>query len=160
MPHSQAHCMMISSRNKGRLFCFLFFFYFIVYAISPLTYTFPDKKLSENGLEVSKASSKAPLAAKSIRVFLWEIIMEKVAARKDGAHEQTNDDAIIIRKKRALMSESAVTLLPFGPSTAPSNRYSTPAQIIAQSGNTLPVIQATGKGFFPILYAGHAPPLG
>ncbi len=157
MLHSQAHCMMISPRNKGRLFSSLFFFYFIVYAISPLTYTFPDKKLCENGFEVSKAS----LAAKSIRVFLWEIIMGKVAARKDSAHEQTNDDdTIIVRKKRALMSESAATLLPFGPATAPNNRYAAPAQIIVQSGNTLPVIQATGKGFFPILYAGHAPPLG
>jgi hypothetical protein len=159
MPHSQAHCMMISSRNKGRLFSSLFFFYFIVYAISPLTYTFPDKKLCENGLDVSKASSKAPLPEKSIRVFLWEIVMEKVAARKDGEHE-TNDDAIIIRKKRALMPKSAATLLPFGPATAPNNRYVTPAQIFVQSADTLPVIQATGKGFFPILYAGHAPPLG
>jgi hypothetical protein len=156
MPHSQAHCKMISPRNKGRLFSSLFFFYFIVYAISPLTYTFPDKKPCENGLEVSKA----PLAAKSIRVFLWEIIMGKAAARKDGAHEQTNDDTIIVRKKRALMSESAATLLPFGPATAPNNRYAPPAQIFVQSADTLPVIQATGKGFFPILYAGHAPPLG
>jgi hypothetical protein len=146
--------MMISSRHKERLFGFFFLCYFIVYAASPLTYTFPDKKLCESSL----VGSPAPSDKKSIRVYLWEVILDKVAAGEDRTHEQPSD-TIIIRKKRALIPERATTLLSFESALTTKDRHALPPRVLAFCGHTPPVVQGTGMGFFT-LYAGHAPPAG
>ena len=146
--------MMISSRNKGRLFGFFFLCYFIVYGASPLVYTFPDRKISESSL----AADTASFDSTSIQVFLWEIIMDTVASREEPVHELPGD-TILIRKKRALLPESATTLLCLEAALTTKSRPVPPPRTIALCRLTPPVVQGTGTGFFS-LYAGNAPPLG
>jgi hypothetical protein len=150
----KARCMKTSSQHKERLFGFFFLCYFIVYATSPLTYTFPDNKLCESSLAADAAFSDT----KKIEVFLWEVIMDNVAAREDRTHEPPSD-TVIIMKKRALIPERASTLLSFDTALAPKNRHALPPLVLAFSGHTPPAVRGTGTGFF-ISYAGHAPPLG
>jgi hypothetical protein len=154
MPQVQAHCMMISSRNKGRLFGFFFLCYFIVYAASPLTYTYPDKKIRESSLAGDAASS----VRSNIQVFLLEVIMDTVASREEHPHELPGD-TILIRKKRALLPESAMTLLCREAALTAESRPVSPPRTIALCPLTHPVVRNTGTGFFS-LYAGHAPPVG
>jgi hypothetical protein len=144
--------MMISSRHKGQLFFFFFLCYFILYAASPLTYTFPDKKIRESSLAGEVVSSDRTV----IQVFLWEIIMDTVAQREEHAHELAGD-TILIRKKRALLPESATTLLPLEAALAAESRAVCHPRTVAPRRLPHPAARNMGTGFFS-LYAGHAPP--
>ena len=145
---------MTFSLGKKRLFTLLFFLYYIVYAVSPLTYTFPEQK----NLEKSRESSPASPVVLGVRLFLWELVMEKVGS-PDETEPDHSDDTVLIKKKRALLPENAATrLMPFDTASIPKNHYAPPVPI----GNLTAghaAFHGTREGY-SWLYAGHSPPLG
>lgn len=145
---------MIFSLGKKRLFTLLFFLYFIVYAISPLTYTFPEQRNLEKKCESSPASP----AVRGISLFLWELVMEKVVFPDEAEPDHTGD-TVIIKKKRALLPENAATkLLPFDTASIPKDQYGPPLPINARTGGQV-AFHGTREGFSTV-YAGHSPPQG
>jgi hypothetical protein len=150
----EVSCMRILFFDKKKLFSFFFFFYFVVYAISPLTYTVAEKRAFESRFASAKASS----SIKSIHVFLWELIVKRVATREEPAQDHAGD-TIIVRKKRALLPENAAAkLLSFDAATLAEDRYVPPPRTNVRVLKSV-TFQSTRKGFSS-LYAGHAPPVG
>ena len=146
--------MMTFSLGKKRLFTLLFFLYYIVYAVSPLTYTLPEQNNLENSLESSPASP----VVKGVRLFLWELVMEKVVSPEETEADHTGD-TVIIKKKRALLPENAAAkLLPFDTASIPKDQYAPPVLI---GGRTAMHVAFHGlREGFSTVYAGHSPPLG
>lgn len=146
--------MMTFSLGKKRLFTLLFFLYYFVYAVSPLTYTFPDQKNLENSCESNPASP----VVKGIHLFLWELVMEKVVTPEETEPDHSGD-TVIIKKKRALLPENAaVKLLPFDTASIPKDHYAPPVPIGGRTAGHV-AFQGTREGFSTV-YAGHSPPLG
>jgi hypothetical protein len=146
--------MRILFFDKKKLFSFFFCFYFVVYAISPLTYTVAEKRAFESRFASAKASS----SIKSIHVFLWELIVKRVATREESAQDHASG-TIIVRKKRALLPENAAAkLLSFDAATLAEDRYVPPPRTNVRVLKSV-TFQSTRKGFSS-LYAGHAPPVG
>ncbi len=144
---------MLYPLDKKRLFAFLFFCYFNVSAISPLTYTFPEKRADD----CASAPAAAATQIKSINLFLWEFIIEKVAVPEEAASDHARE-SIIIRKKRALLPRNtAATLLCFDAASIPNNRNAHPVWIVIPTVEC-DAIHGIRTGFFS-LYAGHSPPL-
>ncbi len=144
--------IMLYPLDKKRLFCFLFFFYFSVYAISPLTYTFPEKGVDDRTCTPAAAATQI----KSVRLFLWEFIIEKLAVPEEAAPDHARE-SIIIRKKRALLPKNtAATLLSFDAASIPGNSDAHPARIV------VPIVEHDAihgiRMGFSRLYAGHSPP--
>lgn len=146
--------MMTFSIGKKRLFTLLFFLYYIVYAISPLTYTFPEQRNLENRRESSPASP----VIKGVRLFLWELVMEIVVPSEETEPDHTGD-TVLIKKKRALLPENAAAkLLPFDTASIPKDHYAPPVPIGGRTAGHV-AFHGTRKGFSTV-YAGHSPPLG
>ncbi len=145
---------MTFSLGKKRLFTLLFFLYYIVYAISPLTYTFLEQKNLENKRESSPASP----VVKHIRLFLWELVMENVASPAETEPDHTGD-TVIIKKKRALLPENAAAkLLLFDTASIPKDHYTPPVLTGCRIAGHV-AFHGTREGFSTV-YAGHSPPLG
>jgi hypothetical protein len=147
--------MMTFSLGKKQLFTLLFFLYYIVYAISPLTYTFSEQKNLENSREPGQASP----AVKGIRLFLWELVMENVVSPEETAPDHTAE-TVLIKKKRALLPEDAAAkLLPFDTASIPKDHYALPVPISGRTAAGHVAFHGTREGFSTV-YAGHSPPLG
>lgn len=144
---------MTFSLGKKRLFTLFFFLYYIVYAISPLTYTFTEQKNLENSCESSPASP----VLKDIRLFLWELVMENVGSPEETGPD--HNDTVLIKKKRALLPENTTAkLLPFDTALIPKDHYAPPVPICGLTTGHV-AFHGTREGFFTV-YAGHSPPLG
>jgi hypothetical protein len=144
--------MITFSLGKKRLFNLLFFLYYIVYATSPLIYTFPEQK----NLKRSRESSPAAPIVKGIRLFLLELVIEKVVFSDEA--EPDTGNTVIIKKKRALLPENAAArLLPFDMTSIPRDRYA-PVPINGRTAGHV-ASHSTREGF-STEYAGHSPPLG
>ncbi len=140
--------------GKKRLFTLFFFLYYIVYAISCLTCAIPEQKNLEN----SRESSPASPVVKGIRLFLWELVMEKVVPPEEAGPDNAGD-TVIIMKKRALPPENAAAkLMPFDTASIPKDRYAPPVPICNRTAGHV-AFHGTRAGF-STEYAGHSPPRG
>jgi hypothetical protein len=138
---------------EKQAFKLLFFFYFLVYAISPLTYTVPWQNVHEHGY----ATRRAPAGGKYIHVLLWELFLEKVTAR-DEASPARGNSSIFIKKKRALLPEdAAVKLFSPGQACVRQDRCGQSSLITGKLDFSDSISRGTRKGFHS-LYAGHSPP--
>jgi len=145
--------MAASLAGEKQALKLLFFFYFLVYAISPLTYTVPGQNVPEHGY----ASRRAPSDGKNIHVLLWELILEKATAR-DEASPARGNSSIIIKKKRALMPEDAgAKLFSPGQVCVRQGRCGQSSLITGRFDFSHIISRGTPKGFHS-LYAGHSPP--
>ncbi len=146
--------MITFSLGKKRLFNLLFFLYYIVYATSPLIYTFPEQK----NLKRSRESGPAAPILKGVRLFLWELVMEIVVPSEETEPDHTGD-TVLIKKKRALLPENAAAkLLPFDTASIPRDHYAPPVPIGGRTAGHV-TLRGTREGFSAV-YAGHSPPLG
>jgi hypothetical protein len=144
---------MIPFRFGKQIWGFLFSFFFLIYAISPLTYTLSKTETIQCCSSAQGAFSDRPLFS----VFLMEVILE--AFSPSGNRLQgTESDTILIRKKRALLPETVEEKLISSESIAvthienfplPQLRYDWLKKNISSAG--------TAKGF-RLQYAGHSPP--
>ncbi len=142
---------MTFSFGKKQLLTLLFFLYYLSYAISPLTYTFPEQKI------LDRVSSAAAPTAKGVSLFLWELAMEKVVPSEKTKPDHTVD-TVIIKKKRVLLPENATTkLLPFDTASLPKKHFTPP--VIGRWTTRLVAFHGTREGFSTV-HAGHSPPLG
>lgn len=153
MRHWVHGVMMTFSVGKKRLFTLLFFLDYIVYAISPLTYTFPEQRNPENLLESRPASP----VIKGVRLFLWELVIEIVAPPEETEPDHTGD-IVLIKKKRALLPKNAAKLLPFDTLSVQKDHFAPTVPIGGRTAGHI-AVHGTREGFSTV-YAGHSPPLG
>jgi len=139
--------------DKKQFSKLLLVIYFLVYSISPLTYTFSDKQVPERISATDRESS----TIKSVHFLLWEFLIERVSSVEENSHNDGNAN-ILIKKKRAIAPEKASgKLFLFKNASVPRERYDplTPStySLNAQSA----IFQGIYKGFNPI-HTGHSPP--
>lgn len=129
-----------------------FSFFFLLYAISPLTYTLHKAETIPRCCSAREAS----LVLSSFRVFLVEIILEAVSP--ENQPPKPENDTVLIREKRALLPENAgekisaveQAAITYGAQfSLPQSSYEWPRTSVSIAG--------TSKGF-RLLYAGHSPP--
>jgi hypothetical protein len=97
---------MVSPINKKNIFILLFLVHFLSYAMSPLSYRFTGHHTSQN----IYLSEKAPLLAKNIHIFLWELICAKFSAAKDDSNTHSTF-RILIKKARAIIPQNTFAKL-------------------------------------------------
>ncbi len=144
---------IMSFLKRKQLFSSLFFLYFIVYAISPLTGAFAEKRIDA----IRLLPKDVALDGKSVHVFLWELIVAHFDTRDDRAHEHEKDK-VLLRKVRAVLSENDLLKLPFFDDVFVSDgALPRPVHAVFSLAVGLEGPQAVRKGFQP-LYSGHSPP--
>lgn len=138
--------------KKRYIFSLVFLFYFLIYAISPLSYTFTAKKAFRSFSDAEKTHC----ISKNIDIFLWELICENLVSKKNIPHSDSTD-RIFFRKARAILPEDFNTRIVHLEDIS-----------IAES---LPVLSVSSPSGLPILsdaacllqeydhlYSGHSPP--
>ena len=88
-------------KNKQAIISCLFLIYYIVYAISPLSYTYSVKTIVK-GISAEKGT---PYPQKRLNIFLLELICSKIDANKD-VDQNNATDRVLIRKTRAILPEN------------------------------------------------------
>jgi len=89
----------MNSYKKKYLFSSIFLFYFIVYAISPLSYPYTAKKTGGK----FRSSDKTSCLSKDLDIFFWELICTKLVPKKAVPHSSST--TILLRKARAILPE-------------------------------------------------------
>jgi hypothetical protein len=144
--------MMTLTADKKQFFKLFLVFYFLVYSVSPLTYTLSDKPVPESSYATTKKSSNI----KSVHILLWEFFTKRPSSPEETSHNNGNA-SILIKEKRAIAPENASEKISlFKNMSVPEGFYNplAPATYI----NVLPEnIPGIDKGFNP-LYAGNSPP--
>jgi len=145
--------MMTLSVDKKIYFKLILAVYFLVYSISPLTYTLSDRQASERSFATQKESSSIT----SAHILLWEFFIERLSSLEENSHNDGND-SVLIKKKRALAPEDASgKLLLLKNASVPKDVHE-PLAPITYSLNVVPDdIPGIYEGFNP-LYAGNSPP--
>ncbi len=145
--------MMISTVNKKQASIFLFSLYFLVYTISPLTFTVSDKQSHEQQYLEGTATS----TVKSLHVLLWDFVLKGFSSHETSSHSPVNT-SVLIKKKRAVVPEVTSTkLLPIENASLATS-FDDPLAPAAYGPNiTHSDFQGIHKGFNPV-YAGHSPP--
>jgi|WetSurSiteA1Bulk_404760.scaffolds.fasta_scaffold12277_1 hypothetical protein len=82
------------------IFTFGFLFYFIIYAISPLSYNFTAKKVFRN----ISVSDNPHCLSDNINIFFWELIC-KYLVPKSNDNQSNSTDRILFKKARAILPE-------------------------------------------------------
>ena len=122
----------------------LFCTYFLVYSISPLTFTFPDKKSHE----VQYSSHRGTTS------LLWELLF---CPSEERSQNDVNT-SIIIKKKRATVPEiAAAKLFSVDKTSLPKDCF----EPLAPSTYRLPVFPTRVHGLYKglnSLYTGQSPP--
>jgi len=139
--------------DKKQVFKLLLVIYFLVYSISPLTYTLYDKQVREG----IYSTDKNPSSISSIHILLWEFFIERLSSIEENSRN-TGNASILVKKKRAIIPESVSGKLSlFKNASVPQDSYNLLAPT-TYSFNVLPEnILNIYKGFNP-LYAGNSPP--
>lgn len=89
-------------KNKQPILGYLFLIYYVVYAVSPLSYTYTVKRIVE-GISTANGTSGPQ---KRLNIFLLELICSKLDSKKD-LDQNNATDRVLIRKSRAILPESA-----------------------------------------------------
>jgi hypothetical protein len=99
-----------AERNEYSVLGCLLLVYFVIYAISPLSYTYTVSKIAER---VCAAKGKTDLE-KNFSIFLLEAICARIDAKKNI--DQANSGVkVLVRKARAILPENAsLTFAPLG----------------------------------------------
>jgi hypothetical protein len=137
---------------KKRILKLLFFAYFVVYAVSPLTYTIPGHNLREpcysNRGQVS--------GEKGLHLMLWDLLFKGVAS-PHAASEKQEQGTILIRKTRALLPEDDTAKTLSYEQASVVNSCSVPRMSMSFRYIDHSVFLGMRRGF-NTLYAGHSPP--
>ena len=140
-------------KNKQAILSYLFLIYYVVYAVSPLSYTFSAKKVVDSIDYANRMS--APLS--NLSIFLLEVICAKIDPIK--AIDHTNSaGSVLIRKSRAILPENTSLKL------TPSENLLLLVHIIQFIDNysprlLVPYYKRTSRHRVNPLHSGHAPPL-
>lgn len=138
--------------KKKYIFNLVVLFYFLIYAISPLSYTYTARKAFRNFGDADKPHC----VSGNIDIFLWELISKDLVFRNHIPHSDSTD-RIFFRKARAILPEDFNTRIVHLEDIS-----------IAES---LPVLSVSFPSGLPVLlkaacplqeyehlYSGHSPP--
>lgn len=94
-------------KNKQLILSSLFLIYYVVYAISPLSYSINVKKKVDRIGDANGMSA----SLNNLNIFLLEVICAKIDTKKD--FDQSNSTVtVFIRKARAILPENASVKFP------------------------------------------------
>jgi len=128
-----------------------FLFYFLFYAVSPLTVTIAHTAGADG--------TGAQEDCRELRALLPEILAEQVPANEEGTRKP-GTDSIIVKKKRAIVPEEYAGRLTLKDSlSAPPVPDGALAAGFQPYCDRYPRTKRTSNGFFR-LHAGHSPPRG
>jgi uncharacterized membrane protein len=145
--------MITLTVDKKQFFKLFLVIYFLVYSISPLTYTLSDKQVPVSIYATNNKSS----SIKSVHILLWEFFIERLSSTEENSHNNGNA-SILIKKKRALAPENDSGKLSSSKNTSVLEDFYNPLAPTTYSLNVLPEnILCIYKGFNP-LYSGNSPP--
>ncbi len=140
--------------HKRTLATLLFSVYFLLYAVSPLTYAVHEKKAGEGSIE---SPDSAP-SVRGLHYSLWEVITERSSARNSAGSHNAAGTPILIKKKRAVVPEDDTDGLNVSGQEAPMSGHALPPRDVLVSRAVPDAPRNLPTGFHPI-YAGHSPPL-
>jgi hypothetical protein len=139
-------------KNKQVILSSLFLAYYVVYAISPLSYTCSVKRIVDR----LDGTSGMPASSNNLHIFL----MDAICAKMDSINENDTTNStvtLLLTKKRAVLPEN--TCLKFAPSVnvclfehIASFSDSSPSRLLVSSGI------GSSIGEFDPLHSGPAPP--
>ena len=139
-------------KNKQVILSSLFLIYYVVYAISPLSYTFSVKKIVDRIGEANEMSA----SLNNLNIFLLEVLCSKIDSTKK-IDDTDSTVMVLIRKSRAILPENAdvkfaplENLLLFGHITPFIDNPSSRLLVSSDKGNSI-------WGFNP-LHSGLSPP--
>ena len=145
--------MMTLTVDKKQFFKLFLVIYFLVYSISPLTYTLSDKQVPESIYVTHKQSS----SIKSVHILLWEFFTKRLSSPEENSHSNGNA-SILIKEKRAIAPENASEKLSLFKNMSVPEGFCNPLAPTTYGLSVLPEnILGIYKGFNP-LYAGNSPP--
>ncbi len=131
----------------------LFTLYFLVYALSPLTYSVHRRSDHASGLE---SRSQAD-GAQRPHVLLWEFIAEQFAAPSAPQHGHDHDEAtILLMKKRGLLPEDDLLQLSSAPAAILRSRLDRHCDAEIAKAVAAPAHNPQSGHHPP--YSGHSPP--
>lgn len=142
----------ILDMNREYAFSMLFFIYFAVYVMSPLSYTCASHNVDDKGIIAQRQRA----AESDIRISLWEFVFANLSA-KEVPH-RIPSDKLIVKKARAIMPENTISrVLSFEDGLPDENRsyalYGTGFRALRS-----PATNGPERGFLAF-YSGHSPPL-
>ncbi len=145
--------MMILTLHRKKILKLFLVIYFLVYSISPLTYTLSAKPIPESSYATNKNSS----TIKSVQILLWEFFTKRLSSPEENSRNNGNA-SILIKEKRAIAPENASEKLSLSKNMSVPEGFYNPLEPTTYSLNVLPENSLTVyKGFNP-LYAGNSPP--
>ena len=97
---SQIFVITSFKKNKQAILSSLCLMYFVVYAISPLTYTYTVKKI----VDTIRTANETSDSGKSLNIFLLEVICAKIDV-KNSISQSHSTVRVFIRKVRAILPE-------------------------------------------------------
>jgi hypothetical protein len=138
--------------TKYSVLGFLLLIYFVIYATSPLSYTFAAGKVAE---KVCTANGKTALG-NNFNIFLLELVCARIDAKKN-TDLPNSGLRVLIRKARATLPENAASMFaPLGVLTSfayiSSFPYNSSSRLPAYSSGQRPVCQGATQ------HSGLSPP--
>jgi hypothetical protein len=95
---------MMRHIKKRSVLTLLFIGYFFSYSVSPLSYDISEKQGID---QLTRSAEGAPSSARSMRIFLWELIGSKLSVEKHVPITRPTVK-ILLRKVRAVMPQSII----------------------------------------------------
>jgi len=142
----------MSLYKKKYIFSLVFLFYFFIYAISPLSYTFTAKKAFRN----VNFSGSPHCISENTNIFFWEIICKNLVAKSNN-HQSNSTDRILFKKARAILPEDITTRIVHAEDiTLDGSPPALPASLL--SGFAILADTATPLQNYNPLYSGPSPP--
>ena len=98
---SQVFINTAFKKNKQVILSSLFIIYYVVYAVSPLSYTYTVKRIVEG----ISAANRTTGPQKKLSIFLLELVYSGINAKKD-VDQNSSTERVLIRKTRAILPEN------------------------------------------------------
>ena len=142
-----------SKKNKQVILSSLFLIYYVVYAISPLSYTFSVKKIVDR----IGAAKGITASLNNLNILLLETICAKIDPKKETDHANSTA-RVLIRKTRAILPENINSrVAPLGTHTLFEDVCSLSDNSV--SGRLVYSRQQKSGWQFNALHSGLSPPL-
>lgn len=144
--------MFSNKKGKYILYC-MFLSYFLIYAVSPLSGTFPLINVASNNGIPDNASS----AMNKVNIFFWDLVCSKLSC-KDTDSPVRADVRLFMRKARAILPDDMTRVI-----TPIEQDVSTSSKDLHNLPYSFPRIAIFLDDQRPItlfnnLYSGHSPP--
>ncbi|MEW5746613.1 MAG: hypothetical protein AB1805_14370 [Nitrospirota bacterium] len=87
-------------KGKHNALISIFIIYFVLYAVAPLSYAFPEDETYPAAAE--------PRDAQQISLFLHELLLSNTAPETDRPSDESSPARILVKKKKALVRANTI----------------------------------------------------